>query len=101
MRLQPGRIRPCAGLDDDVEDLGEDQRVDDVALDLDDLHQSCPASSAATETTIVPPVAAPDSALLSHALRMTRQRSAAVERFTGEAFKNYRERAGNVPGLDA
>jgi hypothetical protein len=26
---------------------------------------------------------------------------AAVERFTNEAFKNYRERAGNVPGLDA
>jgi len=24
---------------------------------------------------------------------------AAVERFTNEAFKNYRERAGNVPGL--
>ena len=26
---------------------------------------------------------------------------AAVERFTGEAFKNYRERAGNVPGAQA
>jgi hypothetical protein len=26
---------------------------------------------------------------------------ASVERFTNEAFKNYRERAGNVPGLDA
>jgi hypothetical protein len=25
----------------------------------------------------------------------------AVERFTSEAFKNYRERAGNVPGLNA
>ncbi|HET9267936.1 MAG TPA: hypothetical protein VFO31_07215 [Vicinamibacterales bacterium] len=26
---------------------------------------------------------------------------AAVERFTSEAFKNYRERAGNLPGADA
>ena len=26
---------------------------------------------------------------------------AAVERFTGEAFKNYRQRAGNVPGAQA
>ncbi len=26
---------------------------------------------------------------------------AAVERFTGEAFKNYRERAGNTPGSNA
>jgi hypothetical protein len=26
---------------------------------------------------------------------------AAVERFTNEAFKNYRERAGNIPGIDA
>jgi hypothetical protein len=25
----------------------------------------------------------------------------AVERFTNEAFKNYRERAGNIPGLNA
>lgn len=26
---------------------------------------------------------------------------AAVERFTNEAFKNYRERAGNIPGIDS
>jgi hypothetical protein len=26
---------------------------------------------------------------------------AAVERFTNEAFKNYRERAGNIPGINA
>jgi len=26
---------------------------------------------------------------------------AAVERFTNEAFKNYRERAGNIPGVNA